>query len=55
MRMSENSHGTHVVRKKTNFDLYLEEQVKDPIFVERFEKASEAWIAALQPTSFRKT
>jgi hypothetical protein len=42
------------MRRKTNFDLYLEEQVKEPSFVERFEKASEAWDAALQPPSFRK-
>jgi len=34
--------------KKTNFDLYLEEQLKDPVFAERFEKAGAAWDVALQ-------
>src|SRR5439155_26559522 len=34
--------------KKTNFDLYLEEQLKDLVFAERFEKAGEAWDVALQ-------
>jgi transcriptional regulator with XRE-family HTH domain len=34
--------------KKTNFDLYLEEQLKDPDFAERFERAGEAWDVALR-------
>ena len=29
--------------KKTNFDRYLEEQLKQPAFAERFERAGEAW------------
>jgi transcriptional regulator with XRE-family HTH domain len=40
--------------KKTNFDLYLEEQLKDPDFAERFEKAGEAWDVALQITALRE-
>ena len=28
---------------KTNFDLYLEEQLRDPGFAERFEESGEAW------------
>jgi len=28
---------------KTNFDQYLEEQLKDAAFAERFKKAGEAW------------
>ncbi len=28
---------------KTNFDLFLEEQLKDPDFAERYERAGEAW------------
>jgi transcriptional regulator with XRE-family HTH domain len=40
--------------KKTNFDLYLEEQLKDPAFAERFEKAGEAWDVALQLTALRE-
>jgi transcriptional regulator with XRE-family HTH domain len=40
--------------KKTNFDLYLEEQLKDPAFARRFEKAGEAWDVALQITALRE-
>src|SRR5204863_5663620 len=39
---------------KTNFDLYLEEQLKDPDFAERFEKAGEAWDVALQIAALRE-
>jgi hypothetical protein len=31
------------VKRKTNFDQYLEEQLKDAAFAERFKKAGEAW------------
>jgi hypothetical protein len=31
---------------KTNFDAYIEEQLKDPAFGERFAKADEAWDVA---------
>jgi transcriptional regulator with XRE-family HTH domain len=40
--------------KKTNFDLYLEEQLKDPGFAERFERAGEAWDVALQLAELRQ-
>jgi hypothetical protein len=30
------------MKRLTNFDSYLEEQLKDPDFAERFEKAGEA-------------
>ena len=40
--------------KKTNFDLYLEEQLKDPDFAERFERAGEAWDVALQLAALRE-
>jgi transcriptional regulator with XRE-family HTH domain len=40
--------------KKTNFDLYLEEQLKDPDFAERFERAGEAWDVALQISALRE-
>ncbi len=40
--------------KKTNFDKYLEEQLKDPAFAARFERAGEAWDVALQIASLRK-
>jgi transcriptional regulator with XRE-family HTH domain len=40
--------------KKTNFDLYLEEQLKDPGFDQKFIKAGEAWDVAIQLVSLRK-
>jgi D-serine deaminase-like pyridoxal phosphate-dependent protein len=43
-----------MMRKKTNFDLYLEEQLKDSDFKERFGKAGEAWDVAIQIASLRK-
>jgi transcriptional regulator with XRE-family HTH domain len=39
---------------KTNFDLYLEEQLRDPAFAERFEKAGEAWDVAIQLAALRE-
>lgn len=40
--------------KKTNFDLYLEEQMKDPSFEERFKNAGDAWDVALQIAALRQ-
>ncbi|MEW6602562.1 MAG: helix-turn-helix transcriptional regulator, partial [Nitrospirota bacterium] len=40
--------------KKTNFDKYLEEQLKEPAFSERFRKAGEAWDVALQIAALRE-
>lgn len=40
--------------KKTNFDRYMDEQMKNPAFVERFEQAGEAWDVALQLTALRQ-
>lgn len=40
--------------KKTNFDLYLEKQLRDPAFAERFKRAGEAWDVALQITALRE-
>src|SRR5436190_19420445 len=40
--------------KRTNFDLYLEEQLKDPVFAERFERAGEAWDVAVQLAALRR-
>ncbi|MBI2989493.1 MAG: helix-turn-helix domain-containing protein [Deltaproteobacteria bacterium] len=40
--------------KKTNFDRYLEEQLKDPAFAARFERAGEAWDVALQIVALRQ-
>src|SRR5207245_4413809 len=39
---------------KTNFDIFLEEQLRDPVFAERFERAGEAWDVALQIAALRE-
>ncbi|OGW26391.1 MAG: hypothetical protein A2X59_05310 [Nitrospirae bacterium GWC2_42_7] len=40
--------------KKTNFDHYLDEQLKDPEFAARFKHAGEAWDVALQIAALRQ-
>ena len=40
--------------KKTNFDRYLNEQLRDPVFSERFKRAGEAWDVALQIAALRE-
>ena len=40
--------------KKTNFDAYLEVQMKDPAFAERFRQAGAAWDVALRLAALRK-
>jgi ribosome-binding protein aMBF1 (putative translation factor) len=40
--------------KKTNFDRYVEEQLKDPAFAKRFDAAGEAWDVALQIAALRE-
>lgn len=39
---------------QTNFDVFLEEQLRDPDFAERFERAGEAWDVALQLAALRE-
>jgi len=39
---------------KTNFDRYLETQLRDPDFAERFKRAGEAWDVALQIAALRE-
>jgi ribosome-binding protein aMBF1 (putative translation factor) len=46
--------GEDRVMKKTNFDAYLDEQMKDSAFAEKFENAGEAWNIALQIAALRK-
>jgi hypothetical protein len=43
-----------IMKRQTNFDIYLEEQLKDEDFAARFEKAGEAWDVALQLAALRK-
>ncbi|HLA26901.1 MAG TPA: hypothetical protein VJZ49_03285 [Syntrophales bacterium] len=31
------------MKRKTNFERYLEDQLKDKAFVDRFQKAGEEW------------
>jgi len=40
--------------KKTNFDRYLDDQIKDPKFAARFAEAGEAWDVALQLAALRQ-
>jgi DNA-binding transcriptional regulator YiaG len=40
--------------KKTNFDRYLADQLRDPDFAKRFETAGEAWDVALQIAALRE-
>ena len=42
------------MKRKTNFDQYLEEQLKNEDFADRFKKAGEAWDVALKLASLRK-
>src|SRR5436190_4324529 len=39
---------------KTNFDIFLEEQLRDPDFAERFKRAGEAWDVAFQIAALRQ-
>ena len=40
--------------KQTNFNLYLEKQLEDPVFAARFERAGEAWDVALRLAALRE-
>lgn len=42
------------MKRKTIFDWYLEEQLKDKDFTDRFRKAGLAWEVALQLATLRK-
>ncbi|MFO7985943.1 MAG: helix-turn-helix transcriptional regulator [Desulfatiglandaceae bacterium] len=42
------------MKKMTNFERYLEEELKDPEFKERFERAGEAWEVAMKLAALRK-
>ena len=42
------------MRRKTNFDKYLEEQLRDKDFAARFKKAGEAWDVAVKLAALRK-
>src|SRR5258708_38435506 len=39
---------------KTKFDVFLEEQLRDPDFAERSKRAGEAWDVALQIAALRE-
>jgi DNA-binding XRE family transcriptional regulator len=40
--------------KNTDFDQYLEEQLQDPAFADRFDRAGESWDVAFQIASLRQ-
>jgi transcriptional regulator with XRE-family HTH domain len=42
------------MKRRTNFDLYLEEKLKDPEFAARFKEAGEAWDVAVQLAALRR-
>ena len=42
------------MKQKTNFDKYLEEQLRDKDFAKRFQKAGEAWDVALKLAALRR-
>ena len=42
------------MKNKTNFNIFLEEQLQDPEFKKRFEQAGEAWEVAFQLAALRK-
>ncbi len=42
------------MKGKTNFDRYLEDQLRDPAFAARFKEAGEAWDVAMQLAALRK-
>jgi ribosome-binding protein aMBF1 (putative translation factor) len=42
------------IMSKTNFDRFLDEQLNDPDFAERFKQAGEAWDVALQIAALRE-
>jgi DNA-binding XRE family transcriptional regulator len=42
------------MKRKTNFEKFLEEQLKDEDFAARFKKAGEAWDIAVKLTVLRK-
>lgn len=39
---------------RTNFDNYLDEQLRDPDFAARFERAGEAWEIAVELAALRE-
>jgi DNA-binding XRE family transcriptional regulator len=41
------------MKGRTNFDLCLEDQLKDPDFAERFKSAGQAWEVAMQLAALR--
>jgi transcriptional regulator with XRE-family HTH domain len=40
--------------ERTNFDRYLDDNLKDPAFAARFKEAGEAWDVAMQIAALRK-
>ncbi len=43
-----------MMKRKTNFDKYLEAQLQDKEFAARFKKAGEAWDIAIKLAALRK-
>ena len=43
-----------MMKRKTNFDEYLDEQLKDKDFANRFRKAGKAWDLVLKLAALRE-
>ncbi len=42
------------MKEKTNFDRYLDDNLKNPAFAARFKEAGESWDVAMQLAALRK-
>ena len=42
------------MKRRTNFDRYLEDQLKGPDFAARFKKGGQAWEVAMQIAALRR-
>jgi len=42
------------MKRRTNFDRYLQDQLREPDFAARFKKAGEAWDLAIQLAALRQ-
>ena len=42
------------MKRRTNFDVYLNDQLRNPDFAGRFKKAGESWEGAIQLAELRK-
>jgi hypothetical protein len=46
--------GAFCMKRRTNFDLYLKDQLRDPNIAKRYKKAGEVWDIVIQEAKLRK-